>query len=55
MNIPDDVELVVGLGIDPEDRLVIASYLEYDDLESFLIECLEVVQNKRMKEDFTLQ
>lgn len=55
MNIPDDVELVVGLGIDKDDKLVIASYLEMDDLEAFLEDCLDIVRNKNLKENFTLQ
>lgn len=55
MNLPDDVELVVGLGIDPDDKLVIASYLEIDDLQAFLEDCLDIVRNKNVKENFTLQ
>lgn len=55
MNIPEDVELVVGLGIDKDDKLVIASYLEMDDLEAFLEDCLDIVRNKNLKENFTLQ
>jgi hypothetical protein len=55
MNIPEDVELVVGLGIDKDDKLVVASYLEMEDLESFLEDCLEIVRERQLKENFTLQ
>lgn len=55
MNIPDDVELVVGLGIDAEDKLVVATYLEMEDLELFLEDCLEIVREKKLSESFTLQ
>lgn len=55
MNIPDDVELVVGLGIDKDDKLVIASFLEMEDLEAFLEDCLDIVRTKNLKENFTLQ
>jgi hypothetical protein len=55
MNLPEDVELVVGLGIDKDDKLVIASYLEMEDLEAFLEDCLDIVKNKNLKENFTLQ
>jgi hypothetical protein len=55
MNLPDDVELVVALGIDQDDKLVLASYLEMEDLEAFLEDCLEIVKEKQLKESFTLQ
>jgi hypothetical protein len=55
MNIPEDVELVVGLGIDKDDKLVVASYLEMEDLEAFLEDCLEIVKERQLKESFTLQ
>jgi hypothetical protein len=55
MNLPDDAEMVVGLGIDKDDKLVIASYLEMEDLESFLEDCLDIVRTKNFKENFTLQ
>jgi hypothetical protein len=55
MSLPDDVELVVGLGIDKDDKLVVASYLEMEDLESFLEDCLEIVRERQLKENFTLQ
>ena len=55
MNLPEDTELVVALGVDENDRLVIASYLELEDLESFLEDCLEIVKEKQLKESFTLQ
>jgi len=55
MNIPEDVELVVGLGIDKDDKLVVASYLELEDLEAFLEDCLEIVKERQLKESFTLQ
>jgi hypothetical protein len=47
MNLPDDVELIVGLGVDKDDKLVLATYLEMDDLEDFLEDCLEIVREKR--------
>lgn len=55
MNLPDGVEIVVGLGIDQDDKLVVASYLEMDDLEAFLEDCLDIVRTKNLKENFTLQ
>ena len=55
MNLPDDVELIVGLGVDKDDKLVLATYLEMDDLEDFLEDCLEIVREKQMSESFTLQ
>lgn len=55
MSLPDDVELLVGLGIDANDKLVIASYLEMEDLETFLEDCLEIVRERKLKENFTLQ
>lgn len=55
MNLPDDVELIVGLGVDKDDRLVLATYLEMDDLEDFLEDCLEIVREKKVSESFTLQ
>lgn len=55
MNLPDDVELVVALGIDKDDKLVLASYLEMDDLQDFLEDCLEIVREKQLNENFTLQ
>jgi hypothetical protein len=55
MNIPDDVEMVVGLGIDKDDKLVVASYLELEDLEAFLEDCLDIVRERQLKESFTLQ
>ncbi len=55
MNIPEDVELVVGLGMDKDDKLVIASYLEMDDLEDFLEDCLDIVRTRNLTENFTLQ
>lgn len=55
MNLPDDTDLVVGLGIDKDDKLVIASYLEMEDLEAFLEDCLDIVRTKNFKENFTLQ
>lgn len=55
MNLPDDVELIVGLGIDKDDKLVLATYLEMDDLEDFLEDCLEIVREKQLSESFTLQ
>jgi hypothetical protein len=55
MNIPEDVELVVGLGIDKDDKLVVSSYLEMEDLEAFLEDCLEIVRERQLKESFTLQ
>lgn len=55
MNIPDDVELVVGLGIDKDDKLVVASYLEMEELEAFLEDCLDIVRTRNLKENFTLQ
>jgi hypothetical protein len=55
MNLPDDVELVVALGIDSSDKLVLASYLELEDLEAFLEDCLDIVRERQLKENFTLQ
>ena len=55
MNIPEDVELVVGLGIDKDDKLVVVSYLEMEDLEAFLADCLDIVRERQLKENFTLQ
>lgn len=55
MNIPDDAELIVGLGIDKDDKLVIASYLEMEELEAFLEDCLDIVRTRSFKENFTLQ
>jgi hypothetical protein len=55
MNLPDDVELVVALGIDKDDKLVLASYLELEDLEAFLEDCLDIVRERQLKENFTLQ
>lgn len=55
MNLPDDVELIVGLGVDKDDKLVLATYLEMDDLEDFLEDCLEIVREKQLSESFTLQ
>ena len=55
MSLPDDVDLVVGLGIDKDDKLVIASYLDMEDLEEFLEDCLDIVRTKNLKENFTLQ
>jgi hypothetical protein len=55
MNLPDDAEMVVGLGIDKDDRLVIASYLEMEDLEAFLEDCLDIVRTRNLTENFTLQ
>ena len=55
MNIPDDTELLVGLGIDENDKLVIASYLEMEELEAFLEDCLDIVRTRNLKESFTLQ
>ena len=55
MNIPEDVELVVGQGIDKDDRLVVASYLAMEDLEAFLADCLDIVRERQLKESFTLQ
>ena len=55
MNLPNDVEMVVGLGIDENDKLVIASYLEMEDLEAFLEDCLEIIKEKQLKQGFTLQ
>lgn len=55
MNLPDDVDVVVTLGIDKDDKLVLASYLEMEDLQDFLEDCLEIVKEKQFKENFTLQ
>jgi hypothetical protein len=55
MNFPEDAEIIVGLGVDKDDKLVIASYLEMDDLEAFLEDCLDIVKKKNLKENFTLQ
>lgn len=55
MNLPDDAEMVVGLGIDKDDKLVIASYLEMEDLEAFLEDCLDIVRTRNLTESFTLQ
>jgi len=55
MNLPDDVDIVVALGIDKDDKLVLATYLEMDDLEDFLEDCLEIVREKQLNESFTLQ
>jgi hypothetical protein len=55
MNIPEDVELVVGLGIDKDDKLIIATYLDMNELEEFLEDCLDVVKEKQLTESFTLQ
>jgi hypothetical protein len=55
MNIPEDVELVVGLGIDKDDKLVVASYLTLEELEEFLEDCLDIVRERQLKESFTLQ
>ena len=55
MNIPEDVELVVGLGIDNNDKLVIATYLEMEELEEFLTDCLDIIKQKQLSESFTLQ
>ena len=55
MNLPDDVDVVVALGIDKDDKLVLASYLEMDDLEEFLADCLEIVREKKLNQGFTLQ
>ena len=55
MNIPEDVELVVGLGIDKDDKLVIASYLNMEELEALLEDFLDIVRTKNLKENFTLQ
>lgn len=55
MNLPEDAELIVGLGVDKDDKLVIASYLEMDDLEAFLEDCLDIVRTKNLTENFTLQ
>jgi hypothetical protein len=55
MNIPEDVELVVALGYDKDDKLVVASYLEMEDLENFLEDCLDIVRQKQLTENFTLQ
>ena len=53
MNIPEDVELVVGLGIDQDDKLIVATYLEMDDLETFLEDALDIVRSRNLKEGFT--
>jgi hypothetical protein len=55
MNIPEDVELVVGLGIDKDDKLVLATYLTLEELEEFLEDCLDIVREKQLSESFTLQ
>lgn len=55
MNVPADTDVVVMLGVDQEDKLVIASYLELEDLENFLEDCLEIVKERQVKESFTLQ
>jgi hypothetical protein len=55
MNFPEDAEIVVGLGIDKDDKLVIASYLDMVELEAFLEDCLDIVRTKSLSENFTLQ
>lgn len=55
MNMPADTDVVVMLGVDQDDKLVIASYLELEDLEAFLEDCLDIVKEKQLKESFTLQ
>jgi hypothetical protein len=55
MNLPDDVELLVGLGVDQDDKLVLATYLTMEELEEFLEDCLDIVRQKQLSESFTLQ
>jgi hypothetical protein len=55
MSLPEDAEVVAVLGIDSEDKLLISTYLEMEDLEAFLEDCLEIVKEKQLKESFTLQ
>lgn len=53
MTVSEDVEIVVTMGIDKDDKLVIASYLEMDDLEDFLEDALDIVRSRNLKEGFT--
>lgn len=55
MNVPEDVELIVGLGVDKDDKLVLATYLDLEELEEFLEDCLDIVRQKQLSESFTLQ
>jgi hypothetical protein len=55
MTLPDDVELLVGLGVDKDDKLVLATYLTLEELEEFLEDCLDIVREKQLSESFTLQ
>lgn len=55
MMLPEDSQAVVALGIDKDDRLLIATYLEMDDLEDFLEDALEIVRERNLKDGFTLQ
>jgi hypothetical protein len=43
MNIPDDTQPLVLLGIDQNDRLVVLSYLELEGLVELLEDAIDIV------------